>query len=149
MKIKIIDQIKSIKYDDWKSHYIKYLTFNKNRISEKKLISFWKWLNDINHVSNLIVAINNDKNIIGHLHYKFSPNAVRGKNIGFLDDIYVDTQYRKLGIAKKLINHLVKIGKKNKWEIIRWHCDTNNYDAINYYLKFSNKKKWYTFELKI
>lgn len=149
MRIIITDKINLIKYGQWKLHYIKYLKFNKNKISEKKLKNLWNWLNDKNHATNLIIAINLDNNILGHIHYKFSPNTVRGEYIGFLDDIYINIKYRKLGIAKKLINYLLKIGKENNWELIRWHCDIKNYDAINYYQKISNKKEWCTFELKL
>ena len=106
-------------------------------------------MNDKNHASNLIIAINDKKEILGHIHYKISPNPVRGKDIGFLDDIFIIPKYRNLGIAKKLINHLKKIGKRKKWDIIRWHCDIDNEIAIQYYLKFSNKKNWYTFEIKV
>lgn len=149
MLIKITDKIEYIKYKNWKLHYIEYLKFNKNKIQEKNLKNLWKWLNDKNHTSNLIIAINDKKEILGHIHYKISPNPVRGKDIGFLDDIFIIPEYRNLGIAKKLINHLKKIGKRKKWDIIRWHCDIENEIAIKYYLKFSNKKNWYTFELKV
>ena len=149
MIVKIIDQIEHIKFSAWKIHYIKYLRFNKNIILEKNLKKLWNWLSDKNHTSHLIVAIDDKENILGHIHYKIIPNTVRGENIGFLDDIFVDSKYRKLGIAKKLFNHLKKIGKSQKWNIIRWHCDIENNLAVNYYLKFSNKKNWYTFELKV
>ena len=102
MLIKVTDKIEYIKYKNWKLHYIKYLKFNKNRIQEKNLKNLWKWLNDKNHASNLIIAINDKKEILGNIHYKISPNPVRGKDIGFLDDIFIIPKYRNLGIAKKI-----------------------------------------------
>jgi len=148
MPVKIIDKIELIEFDKWKTHYIKYLIFNKNKVSQKNIINLWKWLTNKKHPSNIIIAIyKND--IVGHIHYKFLSNPVRGKNIGFIDDIYIDKKYRKSGIAKKLIKHLLKIGKKNKWDVIRWNCDMQNDKAINFYLKFSKILQWHTFELQV
>ena len=56
MKIKIIDQIEKIKYEDWRNHYIKYLIFNKNKIAEKNLKKMWEWLNDNSHPQKVIFA---------------------------------------------------------------------------------------------
>ena len=148
MKIKIIDQIEKIKYEDWKNHYIKYLIFNKNKIAEKNLKKLWEWLNDHSHPQKVIFALV-DKNIAGHAHYRGSPNAVRGKDVGFLDDIFVNPEYRKLGVASTLMKKLRMEGKNNNWELIRWNCNFDNLIANNLYLKTAKKLDWNTFEMKI
>ena len=96
-------------------------------------------------ITNLFI----EKNIIGHAHYRGSPNPVRGKDIGFLDDIYVNPKHRNTGVAYKIIERLSIEGKKNKWELIRWNCSSENTNAINFYNKFAKKLEWHTFEIKI
>jgi len=148
MLIKILDQIEKIKYDDWKNHYIQYLTFNKNNIDEKNLLNLWNWLNNPQHPQKGIFALfSND--IVGHAHYRGAPNAVRGKDVGFLDDIFVNLKHRNKGIASKLLNKLKEEVKKNNWELIRWNCSYENIAATNLYLKIAKKMEWNTFELKI
>ena len=148
MTVKIINQINTINYENWKKYYIQYLTFNKNKIKERNLKKLWEWLNSPHHPQKGIFAII-EKNIIGHAHYKSSPNPVRGNDIGFLDDIYVNQQYRNTGVAYKIIKKLCLEGKINKWELIRWNCSSDNTNAINFYNKFAKKLEWHTFEIKI
>ena len=148
MKIRIVTQIDKINYEDWKNHYIKYLIFNKNKITEKNLKKLWEWLNDNSHPQKALFALV-DKNIAGHAHYRGFPNAVRGKDLGFLDDIFVNPKYRKLGVASKLMKKLRMEGKKNKWELIRWNCGFNNVGAIKFYKKFAKGLNWHTFEIKL
>jgi|TARA_B100000959_G_scaffold259277_1_gene294807 GNAT superfamily N-acetyltransferase len=86
---------------------------------------------------------------VGHAHFRGAPNSVRGDDIGFLDDIYIKSDYRKIGIASKLIKKLAIEGKKNKWKVIRWNCGFDNSNAIQFYKKFATKLKWHTFEIKL
>ena len=148
MKIKIVMQIEKIEYENWKNHYIKYLIFNKYKIKEKNLKKLWEWLNNSHHPQKCIFALVK-KDIVGHAHFRGEPNPVRGKDIGFLDDVYIKPEYRKMGIANKLIEKLVIEGKKNKWELIRWNCGFNNVGAIKFYKKFAKGLKWHTFEIKL
>ena len=148
MDIKVIDKIEKIDYEIWKSDFINYLIFNKNKVKEKNLKTLWKWLNTSNHPQEGIFALCK-KNIIGHAHFRSAPNSVRGENVGFLDDIFVKPEFRKKGVANKLIKKLVTIGRKNKWELIRWNCGYNNFEAIKFYNTFAKKLKWHTFEIKL
>jgi len=148
MIIKIINEINIINYENWREYYIQYLIFNKNKIKERNLKKLWEWLNNPLHPQKGIFAII-EKNIVGHAHYRGSPNPVRGKDIGFLDDIYVNPKYRNTGVAYKIIEKLSIEGKKNKWELIRWNCGSENTNAINFYSKFAKKLEWHTFEIKI
>lgn len=148
MTVKIINRINTINYENWSKYYIQYLTFNKNQIKERNLQKLWKWLNNPHHPQKGIFAII-EKNIIGHAHYRGSPNTVRGNDIGFLDDIYINQKYRNTGVAYKIMKKLCIEGKKNKWELIRWNCSSENTNAINFYKKFAKKLEWHTFEIKI
>ena len=69
--------------------------------------------------------------------------------MGFLDDIFVNPEYRKLGVASKLMKKLRMEGKKYNWELIRWNCNFDNLTANNLYLKIAKKLDWNTFEMKI
>jgi len=69
--------------------------------------------------------------------------------VGFLDDIFVNPEYRKLGVSSKLMKKLRMEGKKYNWELIRWNCNFDNLTANNLYLKIAKKLDWNTFEMKI
>lgn len=110
---------------------------------------FYNNLNKILYNGLIIVAyieqnkIKNDIKIIGtgtlFLQPKLSHN---GRNIGQLEDIIVDNQYRGLGIGKNIIQKLIEETKtKNCYKIIL-SCSE---DLKEYYFKlgFNEKIKCY------
>ena len=65
-------------------------------------------LKDKNHeVDGLVYEV--DSNIVGFAHYRRMPSPLRGQNIGFLDDLFVDPKYRGQKIGEKMLNELKKI----------------------------------------
>jgi len=45
------------------------------------------------------------------------PSPLRGQDIGFLDDLFVDPKYRGQKIGEKMLNELKKISKSNSTKI--------------------------------
>ena len=45
---------------------------------------------------------------------------IKGQYIGFLDDLFVEPEFRGQKIAQKLISHLKSLSKANNWGGIRW-----------------------------
>ena len=97
--------IKKISIEDkenWKKLYKGYADFYKSSINDKILDTVWSWLMDENHeVKGIVYEING--NLTGLAHYRAMPSPLRGKYIGFLDDLYVDPPYRNQKIGQKLI----------------------------------------------
>ena len=49
------------------------------------------------------------------------PSPLRGKDIGFLDDLFVDPEHRGKKIGEKILSELKNISKEFfKWGLIRW-----------------------------
>ena len=90
--------IREIRLDDkeeWETLYRGYADFYKVEMSDKILNTVWEWIHDNNHdVSGLVYE--KDNKIIGIAHYRRMPSPLRGKYIGFLDDLFVDPKHRKI-----------------------------------------------------
>ena len=72
-------------------------------MNNKILQTVWNWLHDKNHeVDGLVYEV--DGNIVGLAHYRRMPSPLRGQDIGFLDDLFVDPKHRGQKIGEKLIN---------------------------------------------
>ena len=67
--------------------------------------------------------------------------------LGFLDDIYVDSKYRRKGIGEKLIHKLNEISNKNNWGLVRWVTRDDNTKAKSLYDKIAKKTNWDLYEL--
>jgi GNAT superfamily N-acetyltransferase len=141
--------IREIRLDDkeeWKILYKGYADFYKVEMSDKILNTVWEWIHDNNHdVSGLVYE--KDNKIIGIAHYRRMPSPLRGKYIGFLDDLFVDPRHRKNGVGEKIIKELKVISKRNDWNLVRWITRNDNTKAKSLYQKLSKKTNWEVYEL--
>ena len=142
----MIREIKLEDKEEWKVLYRGYANFYKVEMNDKILKTVWEWILDKNHdVSGLVYV--QDNKIIGIAHYRKMPSPLRGKYIGFLDDLYVDPKHRRNGIGKKLIKELNVISSRNNWNLMRWITRDDNTTAKSLYEKLSKKTNWEVYEL--
>ena len=77
-------------------------------------------------------AFNKDQ-LIGLVHYILHPTTGAIEPICYMQDVFVHPSHRKKGIARKMVEHLVKIGKREKWARMYWLAEANNTAAQNLY----------------
>ena len=133
---------------EWEKLYKSYADFYKVEMNDKILQTVWKWLHDKSHeVNGLVYEV--DGNIVGLAHYRRMPSPLRGQDIGFLDDLFVDPEYRGQRIGEKLINKLKEISKSKRWNLVRWITREDNLRAKSLYNRVSEKTTWDVYELKL
>ena len=132
--------------NQWEKLYKDYADFYKVKMNNKILQTVWGWLHDKNHeVQGIVYEI--DNNIVALAHYRRMPSPLRGQDIGFLDDLYVDPKYRGQKIGEKLINKIKGISKFKGWNLVRWITRNDNARAKSLYDRVSKKTNWDTYEL--
>ena len=132
----------------WEKLYKSYADFYKVEMNEKILKIVCEWLHDKSHeVNGLVYEV--DGNIVGLAHYRRMPSPLRGQDIGFLDDLFVDPEHRGQRIGEKLINKLKEISKSKRWNLIRWITREDNLRAKSLYNRVSEKTTWDVYELKL
>ena len=142
--------IRPIKIEDkahWEKLYKSYAEFYKVEMNDKILQTVWNWLHDKNHeVEGLVNQA--DEYIVAIAHYRRMPRPLFGKDIGFLDDLFVDPNHRGKRIGEKIIKELQKISKSRGWDLIRWTTRNNNIRAKSLYDRVAEKTSWDMYELK-
>ena len=134
--------------EQWEKLYKGYADFYKVEMNDKILQTVWKWLHDKSHeVNGLVYEV--DGNIVGLAHYRRMPSPLRGQDIGFLDDLFVDLEHRGQRIGEKLINKLKEISKSKRWNLVRWITREDNLRAKSLYNRVSEKTTWDVYELKL
>ena len=142
--------IREIELEDkerWEKLYKGYADFYKVEMNNKILQTVWDWLHDKSHELKGI-GYEIDGKIVGIAHYRKLLSPLKGKYIGYLDDIFVDPEYRGQKIGKKLLNEIKEISKTNNWNLVRWQTDEDNFTAKKLYDKVATKTKKNVFELK-
>ena len=133
--------------DEWRDLYQGYANFYKVEISKITLDTVWNWLLDQNHeLSGLVYEINNK--LVAIAHYRRMPSPLRGKDIGFLDDLYVHPDFRGRKIGEEIINKLNHISQEKGWGLIRWITRNDNHNAKSLYDRVANKSTWDVYELE-
>ena len=147
MNTTIIRSIKLNDKEDWQKLYHGYADFYKVEMNSQILKTVWNWLHDKNHELKGI-GYEIDGKIVGLAHYRKLLSPLKGKYIGYLDDIFVDPEYRGQKIGKKLLNKIKEISKVNNWNLVRWQTDEDNLTAKKLYDKVATKTKKNVYELK-
>jgi GNAT superfamily N-acetyltransferase len=146
----MINQIRTIQIKDkiqWQELYKDYAKFYKTEINNQILETVWNWLHDKNHVvEGLVYEI--DGNIVGLAHYRKMPRPLKGQDICFLDDLFVNPDHRGQRIGEKILNELKKISKSKGWNLIRWITHNDNAKAKSLYDRVAKKTSWDLYELK-
>ena len=133
--------------EQWECLYRGYADFYNVEMTKKILEIVWNWLHSDNHeLSGIIYEV--DGNIVGFAHYRRMPRPLRGKDIGFLDDLFVEPKYRGKKIGEKLLNELNRISKSKNWDLVRWITHNDNFRAKSLYDRVAEKTKWDLYELK-
>ena len=93
------------------------------------------YINYINDPSKYIYVCEIDNNIVGYIYV--TTNDFKSK----IDVLYVLSEYRKQGIASKLIEDYITYAKNNKIKTITISVLSNNIDAKKLYLKYFESYK--------
>ena len=134
-------------FEVWSNLYRDYAKFYKVPMNKEILNKLWSWIQDEGHVVNGI-CFKFEEKIVGIAHYRTMPRPIKGQYIGFLDDLFVEPEFRGQNIAQKLISHLKSLSKANNWDGIRWITHSSNENAKKLYDKIANNTGFELYELK-
>jgi len=134
-------RLKRLEEKDYSKIIKKKITYPKDNLIKKE---FNEALKSRKH---LILFVKEDKKIIGYLHSTFFSNPY--SKGGYVEDIFIIKEFRRKGIAKKLINEFIKILKEKGYKKIHLSVNTKNIGAIKLYEKlgfeiyhYDLKKEW-------
>ena len=134
-------------FEMWSNLYTAYADFYKVPMNKEILEKLWSWIHDDMHiVKGFCFEI--DGKIVGIAHYRTMPRPIKGEYIGFLDDLFVEQDFRGQKIAQNLINHLKSLSKANNWDGIRWITHSSNENAKKLYDKIADNTGFELYELK-
>ena len=133
--------------ENWIKLYCGYAKFYEVAMNQEILDTLWKWIHNETHDVSAICYEFGGK-IVGIAHYRTMPRPIKGEYIGFLDDLFVEPDFRGQKIAQKLISHLKSLSKANNWNGIRWITHSSNENAKKLYDKIANNTGFELYELK-
>lgn len=131
----------------WEQLYRGYAEFYRVETSDDKLVTLFGWLMDSAHPCTGLVAEDAEGRLIGLAHFREMPSPLRGENVGFLDDLFVDPASRGGKVGEAMLRHLDGIAEQRAWAVMRWITRDNNYRARSVYDRLAHRSDWITYEM--
>ena len=132
---------------EWEQHYRGYADFYRIDTSAVKLATWFHLLMDPAEPRNGLLAVARDDGLTGLAQYRAMPSPLRGAEVGFLNDLFVDPYRRGDGTGEALLRRVHKIAVTRCWGVARWITRDNNYPARGLHDQLSHRSDWITYEM--
>ncbi|MHB8567113.1 MAG: GNAT family N-acetyltransferase [Nitrososphaerales archaeon] len=104
---------------------------------------------DKNKKLDLLLALAGDKKPVGYALYFFTYSSFLARPTLFLEDLFVDQNYRRRGIGRKLFLACAYEASRKKCGRMEWSVLTWNKSAIDFYEKAGARRlsEWHYYRL--
>lgn len=144
--------IRPVRADDrsqWDTLYQGYADFYKVTQTPEMRETVWSWLLDETKESRGLLAVSPDGKVLGLTHFRPFARPLSATTGCFLDDLFVSSDTRGLGVADALIEAVRGVAAENGWSVVRWITAENNYRGRNVYDRMASKTNWVTYDIKL
>lgn len=135
--------------ETWQKLYAGYAEFYKVTQTEEMRERVWSWIVNPAHEVKCLVALDEHGKPVGLAHYRPFARPLSATTGCFLDDLFVDPEFRGSGTGQSLIEAVKGIAKTKGWSVVRWITADNNYRARGVYDKVATRTMWVTYDLKV
>ncbi|MBK5721620.1 GNAT family N-acetyltransferase [Dysgonomonas sp. Marseille-P4677] len=125
----IIEPIKESDFEELISLFFEFASFEK---MPHKMINSVKQMQEEKAFFHGFVARDEDGKIVGYVTYFFAYYTWTGKSL-YMDDLYVQHDFRGKGIGTKLIKEVISYAKEKNCNGLRWQVSEWNGPAIKFY----------------
>tara|TARA_A200000113_G_scaffold180453_1_gene166259 strand:- start:656 stop:1090 length:435 start_codon:yes stop_codon:yes gene_type:complete len=77
--------------------------------------------------------------LLGLTHFVLHPTTGAVNDACYMQDVFVDPNSRGKGIAHKMVQHLARLGRKEKWARMYWMAESDNVAAQALYKNIGHK----------
>ncbi|MAC45816.1 MAG: GNAT family N-acetyltransferase [Oceanospirillum sp.] len=135
--------------EQWEKLYHGYANFYQMPMTQETLDQVWSWIFDPNNRFFALIAKDEWGNGVGLMHYREMPSPLRGAQVGFLDDLFVDPDCRGKGAVDLLFERLKQEAQVQSWPFVRWITAEDNYRGRAVYDRLASKTQWQTYQLDV
>lgn len=128
--------IRSIELGDkerWLELFKEYIVFYKSYLSDEQFELTWQRINSEFNIKGLVAEV--DNKIVGFAHYIWRPSTWEVEDFCYLEDLYVDSKYRKGGVGRALIKAVEEIAIARGSKRLYWTTAPDNETARKLYDK--------------
>lgn len=121
-------QIRNMQASDrgrWEELWRGYLAFYKHDLTPEVTELTWRRLLRDSSLHGLI-AENEDKHVVGFVHYHVHPSTWSPTGYCYLEDLFVDPSFRSRGAGRALIEAVYRAAEQSDATRVYWHTEITN-----------------------
>ncbi len=131
--------VRSLKFEDF-ADWLPLWDGNNLGVRDKDVTAAtWARLCDPENMQVNGLCATLDGAMVGIVHYILHPTTGHIHPVGYMQDVYVDPAHRRTGVGRRLVEEVVKIGKREKWARMYWLTEDGNKEAEAMYAHFGMK----------
>jgi GNAT superfamily N-acetyltransferase len=123
-------------FASWQSLWEAYLVFYETDLPAEHTPELWRRILDPGDPISCAVAERNGR-VIGLVHFLPHPDTWRDRPTCYLQDLFVDEQFRGQGVGEQLIGSVVERAKNEGWSGVYWWTGEDNQRARGLYDKLT------------
>ena len=135
------------RFDAWRAHYLRYAAALGEHADGATAATVWSWLLARTHGVEGVLAIGDDDELIGFVHFRPFPRTLDGNEACFIDDVWVTEPHRGTGLAQALIDHVRALARDRGWTHVRWVTDAKNARARALYDRIAEDANLVTYRI--
>ena len=133
--------------EDWSKLYHGYAGFYKMPMNNDILDKVWDWIFSPD-IKFYALGVKSDQGqLIGFMHFREMPSPLRGMHVGFLDDLFVNPDFRGSGAVQLLFKDLKLHAQEKAWPYVRWITAIDNHRARAVYDQISETIDFVTYQM--
>lgn len=95
------------------------------------------------------IALDEERNVVGFVHYFVHESTWQTREICFLEDVFVDREHRRKGIGKQLIEDVSRVVSINSWARLYMAVPGTDEGALSFFETLAEETDWIVFDFKL
>lgn len=133
----------------WLGLFEGYSEFYESELTDEKALRVWSWIIDKNHDLDGAVAVDENGELVGFVHFREFPRTLSADQALFLDDLYVVPSSRSDGIGRQLMAYVKDYAKAHNLHQVQWITAADNEAAQRLYDDIATRTEWVTYEQEV
>jgi ribosomal protein S18 acetylase RimI-like enzyme len=133
----------------WLGLFEGYSEFYQSQLTDERALRVWSWIIDKNHPLGGAVALNDDGEMIGFVHYREVPRTLTASRGLFLDDLFVAQESRQTGAGRALVEFTKDYARQKKLNRVQLVTAADNETAQRLYDEVGTRTDWVTYEIEL
>ncbi|MDM1763031.1 MULTISPECIES: GNAT family N-acetyltransferase [unclassified Acinetobacter] len=130
--------LEEINFEQWLPLWQGYLNFYKSQLTDEQIRLSWKRITNPEQADMFGYAIQIEGQVAGFVHLISHMSMWTDLPYCYLQDLYVNEQFRNQGLARQLIEHSYSVCA-GKFDRIYWLTQESNITAQYLYDRIANK----------